>query len=95
MEEFLSSSFIRVPESIVRNYQLSAGAKLLFAEILSLSQRYGFCFASNEYLGTCTSLTSRTVSKRIKELKEENLIEIENPKGRNRKIYVNDLCQYD
>ena len=40
-----------IPATILFNKELKATAKLLYALITALSNKEGYCFASNKYLG--------------------------------------------
>ena len=86
--------YIKIPIWVFNNYQLSAGAKLLYSLILSLSKKDGYCYASNIYLSKLLAVSVRTVTSKLNELIEENLIEIENPRGRNRRLYIAEFCLY-
>lgn len=85
----MRTSYIKIPTDIINNYQLSSSSKLLFGYLLSLSKKEGYCYASNDYLSNTFMVNVRTISKLLKELKEEKLIETKIIKG-NRKIYIRD-----
>ncbi|HDG6074667.1 TPA: helix-turn-helix domain-containing protein [Staphylococcus aureus] len=57
--------------------RLTDGEKLLFAEITSLSNKYGYCTASNGYFSKLYEVTKRTISARINNLKENGYLKIE------------------
>ena len=95
MHNFYSFEYIKFPMNIFSNYQLSAGSKILFAEILSLAKKDGYCYASNRYLADSLAVSTRTITNRIRELKEENLIKIENSKNRNRRLFITNKSQYE
>ena len=42
--------FIKIPDTVKRMKGLSDGAKLLYGELLALTQAKGFCFATNLHL---------------------------------------------
>ena len=46
----------------VRYAKITAGAKLLYAEISCLSNKYGFCYAKNRYFAELYNVTTKTIS---------------------------------
>lgn len=57
--------------------RLTDSEKLLFAEITSLSNKYGYCTASNGYFAELYEVTKVTVSRRIANLKECGYLQVE------------------
>lgn len=57
--------------------RLTDSEKLLFAEITSLSNKYGYCTASNGYFAKLYEVTKVTISRRIANLKECGYISVE------------------
>ncbi|HDE4328777.1 TPA: conserved phage C-terminal domain-containing protein [Staphylococcus aureus] len=57
--------------------RLTDSEKLLFAEITSLSNKYGYCTASNGYFAKLYEVTKVTVSRRIANLKECGYLYVE------------------
>jgi hypothetical protein len=87
-EEGLGRNFkgIWIPASVWLNEKLSTEEKVLWAEIDSLEGKEG-CFASNAYFAKFLGKSERQIKYYLKHLKDENLIEIKNPGGKNRKIF--------
>ena len=77
-----------LPPKIRYNRNLSANAKLLWAELSALQSHNCEVFASNEYLGRLMNLKERQILYLLKELKENNLIVIKH-KRTSRIITVN------
>ena len=79
-----------LPASVRYDEKLPASAKLLFAEISSLAETTGFCFASNEYFACLYSMSERTVQRHIKALESGGHIVIVDGDGGSgrRKIYA-------
>lgn len=75
------------------NSNLSANAKLLYAELTALSQKEGYCWASNHYFAELYAVHKDTISKWVGELIKENLVSIEvhKDKGNLRKIYLKNI----
>lgn len=65
-------------------------AKLLYAEISSLTDLRGYCYASNAYFEQLYSLSERTIIRLIKELTNAGYIRVEDNGGGKdqRKIYA-------
>lgn len=61
----------------VRYAKITAGAKLLYAEISCLSNKYGFCYAKNRYFAELYNVTTKTISGWIGELVDNGFIESE------------------
>jgi len=83
--------FAIIPINILEKRNLSANAKLLYAEIVALSKKSGKCFATNEYLAERLGLSKRSIPTLLKELKKERLIKISinrNNKGTFRNIVL-------
>ncbi|EIW3383805.1 helix-turn-helix domain-containing protein [Staphylococcus pseudintermedius] len=57
--------------------RLTDGEKLLFAEITSLSNKHGYCTASNGYFAKLYNVVKETVSRRISNLNKYGYLNIE------------------
>ena len=57
--------------------RLTDSEKLLFAEITSLSNVYGYCTASNGYFSKLYEVTKVTISRRIAKLKKYGYLKVE------------------
>lgn len=85
-----------IPTRILFNNKLKANVKLLYAFITSLTNKEGYCYASNSYLGNKFNVDPKTISNWLKELRTYNYIVIElirNDKQEiiQRRIYINDV----
>jgi uncharacterized phage protein (TIGR02220 family) len=84
-------SFIAIlPANVRYNKNLSDAAKLLFAEITSLSDKEGYCWANNAYFAELYGKTTRTISKIISDLEKLGFLELKfetNKNGTVRKMY--------
>ena len=69
---------------------LPASAKLLYAEISSLTDSRGFCFASNSYFEKLYGISDRTVQRLLRLLEQAGFIRIEDDSGGkdHRKIFA-------
>ena len=87
-----------LPASVRYDERLPANAKLLYAEISSLTDQRGYCWASNAYFAALYGVSERTIIRLLRALESCGLIRIENSQGgkEQRKIYggVNPLASY-
>ena len=84
-----------IPSTILFNNDLKPNEKLLYAIITILSNKEGYCFASNAYLSNLLGAKPHTISKWVSHLKECGFVcldMIKNEKGEiiQRRIYPND-----
>ena len=84
-----------IPATVLFNEKIKANEKLLYAIITVLSNKEGYCYASNGYLGRLLNAKPHTVSKWVSHLKELEFVcldMIRNDKGEiiQRRIYPND-----
>ncbi|KKI63155.1 DnaD domain protein [Staphylococcus cohnii] len=70
--------FYSILPAVVRyDTRLTDSEKIFFSEITALSNKYGYCTASNGYFSKLYDVTKVTVSRRISHLKELNHIHVE------------------
>ncbi len=65
-----------IPSPVLHHDTLSANAKLFYAEITALSNKFGYCFASNAFLAEQFKMSERTASRLISELEEHRFITV-------------------
>ena len=70
----------------VRYSSLKPNAKLLYGEITALSNKLGYCFASNNYFAELYGVSKNTVSRWIADLKSLGFITIEIERNSNKQI---------
>lgn len=66
-----------IPADVRYDNELKDKAKLLYGEITALSDKYGYCYASNKYFAELYGVTVTTISLLIKNLVEKGYIESE------------------
>lgn len=71
------SYYAIIPADVRYDKRLKANEKLLFAEITSLTNKKGCCWASNKYFADLYGVTNQAISKWIKELKDNGYIDVE------------------
>lgn len=78
-----------IPATIKYDERLTDFAKILYAEIMSLSNKDGYCYARNSYFEGAFNKSNRTVTRNLTLLEECGLVEFENRDslGGMRKIY--------
>lgn len=69
--------FAIIPSEVRYDNNLKDKAKLLYGEITALSDKYGYCYASNKYFAELYNITITTVSLLIKNLIDSGYIESE------------------
>ena len=79
-----------IPAAVRYDPELPASAKLLYAEISSLTDSAGFCFASNGYFEGLYELSERTVIRLLRILEKRGYIRSEDNGGgkSQRRIYA-------
>ena len=70
----------------VRYSSLKPNAKLLYGEITALSNKLGYCFASNNYFAELYGVSKNTVSRWIGDLKRLGFITISIERNSNKEI---------
>lgn len=85
-----NNKYVKIPVSVLMDKNICANAKLLYGVIIVLSYIRNYCFADNTYLAETLNTTNRTITRLIKELKDNNYIYIINDKHK-RKIYIKEV----
>ena len=83
----MNDNFFMIPESIL-DKDLSYGSIILFGIIYSLSRPRGYAYANNSHYSTLLKCSNRTITNLLNELKNNNIIYIENPRSFRRKIFI-------
>lgn len=79
-----------LPAAVRYDATIPAAAKLLYAEISSLTEAKGYCYASNEYFLALYGMAERTLQRHLKALEEHGYIRILDGSGgkARRRIYA-------
>lgn len=64
-----------IPADVRYDKDLTDKAKLLFGEISALSNKNGYCFASNQYFAELYEVDKRTIVRILKQLEDKGYIE--------------------
>lgn len=79
MEEQINKSYYAIiPADVRYDKNLTANAKLLYAEITALTNEKGYCWASNSYFAELYGVSKRSISAWIKNLEEQGYIYTKN-----------------
>jgi DNA-binding MarR family transcriptional regulator len=82
--------FSIIPSGVMDHEKISDGAKLTYALILGLSNKFGYCFASNSQLAQMRITSSEsTIKRHIKELLDNNLVVAEYNQRSDRRLTCN------
>lgn len=77
-----------LPASVRYDPELSSTAKLLYAEISSLTESYGYCWASNDYFMRLYGFKSdKTVTRSLEALEKKGFIRLEGAGTTKRRIW--------
>lgn len=76
MEE-MPSYYSIIPAEVRYDKELKDKAKLLYGEITALSNKYGYCYASNSYFAELYGVTTTTISLLIKDLIDKGYVSSE------------------
>ncbi|EKP99637.1 hypothetical protein LCA12A_1312 [Lacticaseibacillus casei 12A] len=68
------SYYAVIPANVRYHEKLSDGAKLLYGEITALSNKNGYCWASNDYFSRLYSVSISTIKRRLQALEELGFI---------------------
>lgn len=63
-----------IPADVRYDKQLPQGAKLLYSEITALSNKNGYCWASNDYFAKLYSVSNSTIQSWLKSLEDKSYI---------------------
>ena len=66
-------------------------SKILYGEIICLSNKEGYCFANNSYFAKLYNCTNRTIQNALSKLQKNGYIKIMLENNYKRKIFLTDL----
>ena len=87
-EEVKVNYYSVVPAEVKYNNELTERAKLIYGEISSLSNKMGYCFATNGYFAKLYKCTNRTIQNAIAKLQEQGFIKVVIENRNQRRIYL-------
>ena len=96
MNEEIKSNYYAIIPAVVRyDNELTDKAKLLYGEITCLSNKEGYCFATNNYFANLYHCTPRAIQNTISKLQERGYIRVVIENNFDRKIYLTDALGYE
>jgi DNA-binding MarR family transcriptional regulator len=75
-------------DNVLYDYRLEPLDMIVYGELCVLSNKLGYCYASNAALAKLRNTSERTLKRSIHRLKKFGHIEISNDKNKNRKIKI-------
>jgi len=84
----MNNTYGQLPTVVRHDSRVSDFQCRLYAEIQSLSNKYNYCFASNDYLAKAFGKTSETISRAISGLQKLGYLNVVIEDGYKRKIKV-------
>ena len=75
MESKEPSNYAILPATVRYDKRLTPNAKILFAEITSLTNQLGFCYATNRYFENLYKVSTQSINFWLKQLEEFGYIE--------------------
>ena len=76
----------------VRYSKLKANAKLLYGEISALTNKEGYCWASNNYFAELYGVSKNTISLWINQLKNHGFIHVQVIRDKNKQVIKRTIC---
>lgn len=83
----MNEYYINIPQKVAEA-NIGFGSKVLYGQISRLSNKNGYCYASNKYFADLLNCNERSVQRFIEELKNSNLVRVEMQKSYIRHIYI-------
>lgn len=94
-EENKAGYYAIIPANVRYDSELTDKAKLLYGEITCLSNKEGYCFATNKYFAKLYNCTNRAIQNAISKLQERRYINIVIEDNYQRKIYIASSMGYE
>ena len=69
--------YLKIPMFLADDMNIGYSGKLLYSRLLLLTYKEGYCYADNTYLGNLIGVRSRRITKLLKELSDNNYINIQ------------------
>lgn len=94
-EENKVSYFAIIPANVRYDSELTDKAKLLYGEITCLSNKEGYCFASNSYFAKLYNCSTRAIQDTISKLQKRGYINVVIEEKYKRKIFISQAWGYE
>ena len=93
-EEYKANYYAMIPAYIRYNNNLKFAERLMYGEITALSNKEGYCFASNRYFANLYGVSQSTISRWISHLAELNSIKVEVIRNEKKEVVETDQNSY-
>lgn len=90
-----SSYYVIIPAYIRYNKELKFAERLMYGEITALSNKEGYCFATNKYFANLYKCTNRGIQNAISKLQEDGYIHVVIEDNYQREIYLASPMGYE
>lgn len=87
--------FAVIPATVLFNNSLKPNEKLLYALITALSNKEGYCYASNKYLGEKLGVDPKTITSWLADLRKFNYIIVDIIRNENKEIIQRKIYPHD
>lgn len=94
-EENTVSYYAIIPAVVRYDEELTDKAKLLYGEITCLSNKEGYCFATNNYFAKLYKCTTRAIQNAISILQKKGYIKVVIEENYQRKIFISSAMGYE
>jgi hypothetical protein len=76
-EEFKENYYVVIPVRLLQDRSISSTAKLVYGQIVALSNKYGFCWAGNRYFAELFKVSEETIRVSIEILVKKGYLRTE------------------
>jgi len=76
-EDNKDETFVIIPPTVLADKRLSAGEKMVYGRVFGFIKAYGYCKATNEYLGVHIGMSKNTVRNYLSKLYEYGYLRYE------------------
>lgn len=77
-----------IPGRVLLDNRINSTEKILYTEIMALTNKYGFAFATNSYLGELLDLSTRQIARALESLRSLNYIKYGSDLKNKRLLYL-------
>lgn len=84
----MAKMYANIPFEIISDSNLTPNSKILYGVIKGLTYKDGYCYASNKYLGKILEVDTRTITRLVSNLINNNFIRAKYYDQTKRSIYI-------
>lgn len=90
-----SNYYAILPAYVRYNKELKPSEKLMYGEITALSNKEGFCYASNRYFADLYGVSKSTISRWVSHLAECGFIKVEQTRNEKKEVIIRKIFVQD